>query len=135
MKQSVSLEPALIQPLATNLSKAGSRHSGGRDWSLRKADKFLIFVLGNALLLMLLLLQAHFQTQADLPLLQQIGVVVGHLEITDLCLSTEARYTRHLSQSDWHGPFQDHPLALEHFPTGSIFGPPPTIRKPNEQVD
>ena len=44
--------------------------------------------------------------------------------ITDLCLSTEAAYTRHPSQSDWHSPFQSHPLALEYFPSGAIVTPP-----------
>jgi hypothetical protein len=40
-------------------------------------------------------------------------------------LFTEARYTRHRSQADLHAAFQDHPGALEHFPTGSLVGPPP----------
>lgn len=46
--------------------------------------------------------------------------LVGSLDLTDLCLSTEARYTRHLTQADRHAAFQDHPGALEHFPSGSI---------------
>ncbi len=46
------------------------------------------------------------------------------LGITDLCLFTEARYTRHLSQVDWHSAFQDHPMSLEHFPSGSLVLPP-----------
>lgn len=53
---------------------------------------------------------------------------VGKLELTDLCLFTDARYTRHLSMADLHTPFQDHPMALEHFPSGSIFGPPSHLR-------
>jgi len=47
------------------------------------------------------------------------------LALTDLALFTEARYTRHRSQADLHAAFQDHPGALEHFPTGSLAGPPP----------
>jgi hypothetical protein len=50
--------------------------------------------------------------------------LVRELRLTDLCLFTEARYTRHPSQADLHTPFQDHPLALEHFPSGSLLGPP-----------
>ncbi len=46
------------------------------------------------------------------------------LGLTDIALFTEARYTRHPSQADLHAPFQDHPLALEHFPTGSLIAPP-----------
>ena len=45
------------------------------------------------------------------------------LHVTDLCLATEARYTRHLAMSDRHASFQEHPLALEHFPSGSLILP------------
>ena len=44
--------------------------------------------------------------------------------LTDPALMTEARYGRHLSLSDRHTPFQDHPLAFDHFPTGSLLPPP-----------
>lgn len=43
---------------------------------------------------------------------------------TDPCLFTDARYTRHPSLADRHSPFQDSPLALEHFPSGSLAPPP-----------
>lgn len=46
------------------------------------------------------------------------------LGLTDLALFTEARYARHPSQADLHSAFQDHPLALEHFPSGSLVPPP-----------
>ena len=45
-------------------------------------------------------------------------------ELTDLCLFTDARYTRHPSVADRHSPFQDAPLSLEHFPSGSLASPP-----------
>ena len=51
--------------------------------------------------------------------------LTSRLALTDLALFTEARYTRHRSQADLHAAFQDHPGALEHFPTGSLAGPPP----------
>ena len=54
--------------------------------------------------------------------------LVRALRLTDLALFTEARYTRHPSQADLHSAFQDHPLALEHFPTGSLLGPPASLR-------
>ena len=44
--------------------------------------------------------------------------------LTDPALFTEARYARHASQADTHAAFQDHPLALEHFPAGSLMPPP-----------
>jgi hypothetical protein len=43
---------------------------------------------------------------------------------TDPCVFTDARYTRHPSLADRHSPFQDYPLALEHFPSGSLIPPP-----------
>ena len=50
--------------------------------------------------------------------------LVERLGLTDLVLFTEARYTRHPSQADLQSAFQDHPVALEHFPTGSLLSPP-----------
>ena len=89
---------------------------------MRKSDGFWLFIGSGMLLLVAILIQAHFVMRADLPLLQQKAAVVKNLGLTDLCLSTEARYTRHLSQSDWHAAFQSHPLALDHFPSGSVLG-------------
>ncbi|MBK8963921.1 MAG: hypothetical protein IPM75_12795 [Candidatus Competibacteraceae bacterium] len=51
--------------------------------------------------------------------------LVRELGLTDLSLFTEARYGRHLSQADRHSAFQDHPAALEHFPSGGLLPPPP----------
>lgn len=50
--------------------------------------------------------------------------LVRTLQLTDLSLWTEARYTRHPSQTDVFSPFQDFPSALEHFPAGSLLAPP-----------
>jgi hypothetical protein len=49
--------------------------------------------------------------------------LTARLGLTDLALFTEARYTRHPSQADLHSALQDHPLALEHFPSGSLIPP------------
>ncbi len=51
-------------------------------------------------------------------------VVTSGLGLTDLCVSTEARYTRHPAVSDPMAPFMDHPGAVEHFPSGSFWAPP-----------
>ena len=71
---------------------------------------------------------------ATAPYFNQIShsrqLLVQSLGLTDLCLFTEARYTRHLSQADLHSAFQAHPLALEHFPSGAIVLPPTTWRRP-----
>jgi hypothetical protein len=49
--------------------------------------------------------------------------LASRLCLTDIALFNEARYTRHPTQADLHSAFQDHPLALDHFPTGSLLPP------------
>jgi DMSO/TMAO reductase YedYZ molybdopterin-dependent catalytic subunit len=56
--------------------------------------------------------------------------VVARLELTDLAIWTEARYTRHPSQADFFTPFQDFPSAPDHFPAGSVV--PPKVPIPAE---
>ena len=48
-------------------------------------------------------------------------IAVAGLGLSDLCVATEARYTRHPAVSDPMAPFTDHPGALEHFPSGSFW--------------
>lgn len=52
------------------------------------------------------------------------AIAVAGLGLTDLCVATEARYTRHPAVSDPMAPFMDHPGAIEHFPTGSFWNAP-----------
>lgn len=49
--------------------------------------------------------------------------LVSNLQLTDLCLNTEGRYTRHISQADLFSAFQDVPMSLEHMPSGSVLSP------------
>ena len=51
-------------------------------------------------------------------------IAVSGLGLTDLCIATEARYTRHPAVSDAIAPFMDHPGAIEHFPSGSFWAAP-----------
>jgi hypothetical protein len=51
-------------------------------------------------------------------------IVTSALGLTDLCVATEARYTRHPAVTDPVAPFMDHPGAIEHFPTGSFWACP-----------
>ncbi|MBU1427149.1 MAG: hypothetical protein KKH12_14545 [Gammaproteobacteria bacterium] len=67
--------------------------------------------------------------------LQQNEQIVAQLGLTDLCLFTEARYTRHPSQADLQSAFQDHPLAFEHFPSGSLLPPPRNLTAAYENLD
>jgi len=67
--------------------------------------------------------------------LREKAEMVRSLGLTDLCLFTEATYTRHLSQADLHTPFQDYPMSFEHFPSGAILTPPDTLKKLNVKLD
>jgi hypothetical protein len=53
-----------------------------------------------------------------------VTIAVAGLGLTDLCVSTEARYTRHPAVSDRASIRMDHLGAIEHFPTGSFWNPP-----------
>jgi hypothetical protein len=96
---------------------------------MRKSDIFLIYMGINLALAALALFHSHVQKNAALESIHSQAKMVRELDLTDLCLFTEARYTRHPSQADRNTPFQDHPMSLEHFPTGSIVGPPAVVRK------
>ena len=92
--------------------------------AVRKSTAFFLFTLGSAILLALLLLDGRYRPGEAAAMREASRVMVEKLQLTDLCLFTEARYTRHPSMADLHSAFQDHPLALEHFPSGSLTTPP-----------
>ena len=68
---------------------------------------------------------ARTRTSEEIPRKQEL---VHRLELTDLAIWTEARYTRHPSQADFFAPFQDGPSSLEHFPAGSVVTAPDRSR-------
>lgn len=102
---------------------------------MRKSHLFLIFLSGNILFFSLIFVHAAFRQKADQHLLQEQREMVKRLELTDLCLFTEASYTRHLSQADRHTPFQDSPFSLEHFPSGAILLPAQIIKRTHGKLD
>jgi hypothetical protein len=102
---------------------------------MRKSDLFLLYLAINLILLLLLFVHASVRKSADLEAIAEKEEIVRRLELTDLCIFTEANYTRHLSQADLHTPFQDSPMSLEHFPSGSLVMPPAKIRKMNGKPD
>lgn len=112
-----------------------SRREWNGDKKMRKSEVFLLLTAINILILILISGHALSRKDAGRSLLEQKANLVRDLELTDLCLFTEARYTRHPSQADLQTPFQDHPLSLEHFPTGSILMPPQTVKRIYEKMD
>ncbi len=96
----------------------------------RRSLQFLLFTAGSLTLFLLLPLHARYAQYLSGRETKQQALQLRNLHVTDLCLSTEARYTRHPAMADSHAPFQDHPMALEHFPSGSLILPPLPREKP-----
>ena len=90
---------------------------------MRKSTLFVFFTSLNIILCAFLMLHSHISAGKAEASLRPCIDLARELRLTDLCLFTEARYTRHPSMADFHAPFQDHPLALEHFPSGSLVTP------------
>ena len=98
--------------------------------AVRKSTAFLVLLLVGGLVMSgLLFIHPRLQRDNYERGLAKRKHLVRELQLTDLCLFTEARYTRHLSQADLHSPFQDYPTALEHFPSGSMVLPPGHLLK------
>jgi len=95
---------------------------------MRKSTGFF-FVTGIAgLLFALIFVHAYFVQRASIPSLLVKRDLVKKLALTDLCLFTDARYTRHPTMADLFSAFQDHPSSVDHYPSGSLMGPPPHLR-------
>jgi len=94
----------------------------------RKSDIFFIFVALNLAALILMFAHAHFRSTSAQAELGAKALLVERLELTDLSLFTDARYARNPAMADLHACFQDSPMAMEHFPSGTVILPPPHLR-------
>ena len=96
---------------------------------MRKSTFYLtvIFFLSSILTVLLVVHPLVGAARQDRAMADKLRLVQA-LQLTDLCLFTEARYTRHLSQADLFSAFQDHPMSFEHFPSGSLTLPPVLVR-------
>jgi hypothetical protein len=91
-----------------------------------KQRVFFIVTALEVIVLCALFLYSHDRVKdEDTRAIPAKSELVRELELTDLSIWTEARYTRHPSQADHFAPFQDFPSSLEHFPAGSIVASPP----------
>jgi len=95
---------------------------------MRRSLQFLLFTVATLTIFLLLPLHARHAQQHPGGDTGLQTAQLKSLHVTDLCLATEARYTRHPALADRHAPFQEHPLALEHFPSGSLILPPLPVR-------
>ena len=90
----------------------------------RPAAWLALLLLGFAALDTTFFHQARKERQRWQGERQRATIVTAALGLTDLCLSTEARYTRNPAVSDPLAPFMDHPGSLEHFPSGTFWAYP-----------
>ena len=90
----------------------------------RRSTVFLGTIAGLALILAGMFVHASLEVRASRPVFARKIALVRRLELTDLCLFTEASYTRHLTMTDLSCAFQDAPMSLEHFPSGGLVAPP-----------
>ena len=93
----------------------------------RGSTIYLAITAGLVLALGSIFLYSFKEVRTSSPIFARKTALVRRLELTDLCLFTEASYTRHPGMTDLSTPFQDAPLSLEHFPTGSLASPPPHL--------
>ena len=93
----------------------------------RHSTWFLLLQAASLALLATLLTHGFHDVRENGPHLARQMALVKGLGLTDLCLFTEASYTRHLAMTDRFTPFQDYPAALEHFPTGTLVDFPPHL--------
>ncbi len=91
---------------------------------IRRSDMAIAVVAIAAALTAASIVHAWRQSRMTTTRLEKSATLVRDLGLTDLVLFTDARYTRHPSQADLHSAFQDHPLSLDHFPSGSLSAPP-----------
>lgn len=89
---------------------------------------FLLWISAAFGLTGLMLLKASQDERAHQGTIEEMRAMVRAYGLTDLCLVTEARYTRHPSMADFHCAFQDHPCALDLFPSGSVIAVPAHLR-------
>jgi hypothetical protein len=102
---------------------------------MRKSTLWFCCLLTGCLLLSAALGHAALERKHRASALSRTAGLVRTLELTDLCLFTEARYTRHPTQADLATAFQDHPLSFEHFPSGSLLEPVWGRRGPHADLD
>jgi hypothetical protein len=93
---------------------------------------FIGILIAEFILLIGLLFFSYTSVNVKTEEMEHLRQLCQNLKATDLAIWTEARYTRHPSQTDIFSAFQDCPSCLEHFPSGSILSPPPHFRRPLE---
>ena len=91
---------------------------------MKRSNLYLTFLAAALVLFGAMFVHSAVIRRQSAPRLERTTEMVRRLDLTDLCLFTEARYTRHPVMADVNSLFQDSPLSLEHYPTASLMAPP-----------
>jgi len=91
--------------------------------SFRPSALFLLAVLLLAGAAAVIALRQHEARGVLVGEVSQYRELVQALGLTDLALTTEARYTRHPAVSDGVVVHMDHPRAVDHFPSTLFVAP------------
>jgi hypothetical protein len=97
---------------------------------MRKSTFFIISLAALSLLFAAMFVNARLRQKAEMSSITEMAKTVRDNGLTDLCLFTEANYTRNPTQTDLQTPFQEYPISPEHFPSGALM-PPPELQKDN----
>lgn len=92
--------------------------------NLRHSTLYLALTATLLLAVAALVLHAASMVRASEGAFGRKRALVRRAQLTDLCLCTEANYTRNPALTDMATPFQDAPLSLDHFPSGGLIAPP-----------
>lgn len=104
-------------------------HDPIRETAIRNSTKFFTFTALSLLLMLLLAAHAALTGREQSAADTGSAELARRLGLTDLCLFTEARYTRHPAMADLHSPFQDAPASFDYFPSGSLLMPAKRIKQ------
>lgn len=83
--------------------------------------RFFIFISIEFICILGFYVLGQFNENKRQLTLQKEQVIAQKLLLSDFCLTTESRHTRHISIPEWIAPFQDFPAYLEHFPSSSFY--------------
>jgi len=93
---------------------------------MRPSMQFVTLLLCYICLALLISPEMRAKRIDTLATLLTLKEIAGNYGLSDLSLSTEARYTRHPAASDRVVVVMDHLGAVDHFPSTLFWAPTPT---------
>ncbi len=96
-----------------------------RDFIILKMYAFLTVML--IVIFTILVLHSRAVVSNEQRLVEE-AEIVRLLHLTDMCVTTESRHTRHIALPEPAAAFQDIPGFLDHFPTSTFFWPPSQVK-------